>query len=98
MKSVYSSENRIFVMNNRNILQNAGIDVEIRNEHTPSGTPGNLVWPELWVSDNEFESACKLLSVGDDQAEEDWQCNQCQEANPGSMNICWNCQASVQVA
>ena len=37
MKKVYTSENRLLVMNNKNILQNVNIQMEERNEQTPFG-------------------------------------------------------------
>jgi len=98
MKKVYTSENRLPVMNNKNILQNANIEVELRNEHMPCGAPGNLVWPDLWVSEKNCEKALGLLDTKNQAVGKDWRCQHCKQDNPSNMLVCWNCQSTIKVA
>ena len=53
MRLLYTNENRLIVSNAKNIVEDAGIDVVLRNEFAVGGM-GELAvfdtWLELWVS------------------------------------------------
>lgn len=53
-------------------------------------------WLELWVfNDSDVDDAKRIIEVAlsaVDSAE--WVCNECQEINDASFEICWNCQHS----
>ncbi len=97
MKLVYTDENRFFVNNIKNILQNSGIKILVKNEFTSSvigevsPTDG---WLELWVADGaEFEVAKKIIQKRfSEQGSVDWQCSHCSEKNDASFDFCWQCQ------
>lgn len=97
MKLVYTDENRFFVNNIKNILENAGINVLVKNEYTSSvigevsPTDG---WLELWVANGtEYKSAEKIIQDRfSHQGESDWQCSNCEEQNGASFDFCWQCQ------
>lgn len=64
MKQIYTNENRLLAMNSKNTLENAGIGVVIKNEHTAgSSVPGHQIWLELWVNDSDYERAVELLKL-----------------------------------
>ena len=102
MKLLYTQDNRYKVLNAKNIVENAGIDVLLRNEFAIGGM-GELspfeAWLELWVrNDSDYTRALALINTrfADNQASE-WQCNHCQEVNDPSFELCWNCQTDRSV-
>ena len=82
----------------RSFLQQQQIAPEIRNEFSV-GALGDLpffdAWPELWVADDDFLAASKLVSELDQQTVDkpEWFCQKCRELNPGNFEICWSCES-----
>ncbi|WP_293750505.1 DUF2007 domain-containing protein [uncultured Paraglaciecola sp.] len=94
MKQIYTNENRLLAMNSKNVIECAGIAVEIRNEHTSgSAIPGHQIWLELWVDDSDYETAIELLKSSENDESKNWICSTCAEQNTESFEICWNCQS-----
>lgn len=94
MKQIYTNENRLLAMNSKNVLENAGITVKIKNEHTSgSAIPGHQVWLELWVNDADYERSVELLKSCDSDETKNWVCAKCGEENAESFEVCWNCQS-----
>lgn len=97
MKLIYTHENRLLVNNIRNIVENAGIAVVLKNEFAGGGM-GELspfdTWLELWVlEDADFEKAQKIVDTETEPCGlQEWQCSQCFEMNSDSFEICWQCQ------
>jgi len=98
VKLIYTNENRFLVGNARNIVENSGIAVTLKNEYAAGGI-GELSpfdsWPELWVlDDSDYEAAVRLIaSVTDPKSREQWVCNNCAETNDASFEFCWNCRS-----
>jgi hypothetical protein len=97
VKLLYTHPNRILVDNARNIVENAGIPTELRNEFAGGGV-GELApigtWLELWVRTRDLERARAVLdAVFASEAEDDWVCPACGELNSGSFEFCWHCHA-----
>jgi hypothetical protein len=94
---LYTSENRLLVVNAKNMLELANIESYIKNEFA-GGAVGDLApmgaWPELWlVDESQREKAETVLKVLDEKLEgEDWVCPNCNEANTSTFEVCWNCQ------
>ena len=94
MKQIYTNENRLLAMNSKNVLENAGIAVELKNEHSSgSGTPGHQIWLELWVDDSDYEKSIELLKFSENNDSKIWICSKCNEENTESFELCWNCQS-----
>jgi len=97
MKLVYTNESLFLVGNARNILENQGIEVMLKNEFALGGI-GEIsafdAWPELWVTqDADYENAMQILETALSYSGAcDWICNHCQESNDASFEVCWNCQ------
>lgn len=97
MKLIYTSENRFLVGNAKNIVENSGIEVILKNQYI-SGGVGELspldTWPELWVvHDSDYEKASRLLKDAlNPRDTEEWRCGHCDEINAGSFEYCWKCQ------
>ncbi len=96
MKKVFSHENRMIVYNLRNLLVDAGIATQVRNEFAGGGV-GDLApfetWPELWIEDDarlaEAEAILEqVLRAGEG---DDWWCRACGESNPAAFDVCWKC-------
>ena len=97
MKLVYTNENRFLVANARNVLQNAGIAVSLKNEFAVGGV-GDLApidaWLELWVlEDKDYQQALQIInSALSNKDSEEWVCPYCNEKNDASFEFCWSCQ------
>ncbi len=98
MKLIYTNENRFLVNNVKNIVENAGIEVTLKNEFS-GGAAGELVvfetWLELWVVDDaDYDEAMGLIeALNSSEKGHDWVCSQCGETNDASFEICWKCQS-----
>lgn len=98
MKLIYTNENRFIVSNVQNIIQNAGIDIILKNEFAAGGA-GDLspfdTWLELWVTeDSDYPKAMKIITdMEHSDDSHDWFCHKCQEKNSASFEICWKCQS-----
>lgn len=94
MKQIYTNQNRLLAMNSKNLLENEGIFVELRNEHTSGDVMlGHKVWLELWVDNSDYEKSIQLLKSFEKAGSNIWKCEKCLEENTESFKICWNCQS-----
>lgn len=101
MKLIYTNENNFLVNNIKNIIENAGLSVFLKNEFAGGGS-GVLApvdtWVELWVmDDSDYVRAMALIDsfqIPEDKV--DWQCHFCGEKNPGSFEFCWHCQRELE--
>ncbi len=97
MKRVYTNENRFDVDAMRAMLESHGVPTMLKNEFT-AGIMGEVpffeTWPEIWVPDDWQAQAVRLIQQLQVQitAKSDWKCEQCNEENPGTFEICWNCE------
>ncbi|MFT4677645.1 MAG: methyl coenzyme M reductase beta subunit [Patiriisocius sp.] len=96
MKRVYSHPNSMIVGSMSSALNEEGIETETRNELLGGATgeiaPGET-WVELWiVNEAQAEAATKRIKEILEQPErDDWLCNHCQESNPATFDVCWQC-------
>jgi len=105
MKEVFCHHDPTVVGLKKSILEEAGIDCFIRNEHTSAtfgaGALGFVQSPVFdpalcIVDDSLYDEAMALLkSAGEpplaDRA--DWRCPKCGETVPGNFATCWNCSS-----
>ena len=97
MKLVYTHENRLMVLNVRNILSDHGIEVVINKEYASSAAGGLAptdTWPEVWiVNDDDFGSSINIIESLDVELKTAmWQCSECFEMNDETFDYCWNCK------
>ena len=103
MKLVYTHENGILVSHVKNLLELAGIEIEMRNQFA-GGANGELpvfhTWPEIWlVNETDLARAEALIQQLDAQAGgEPWTCTQCGEINEPEFDFCWRCQTQQPTA
>ena len=99
MKRVYTAELIPQVAHVRNLLEQAGIHCQVRNERL-GGITGEIpfleTWPQLWVQDSDEARAQQLVAelTGRHAVPVvDWQCR-CGERIDGQFSECWNCGAA----
>lgn len=96
MKLVYTHPNLAVVTQAHSLIEHAGIECTLRNEYA-AGAVGELApisaWPEVWVvHDNDFDRATAIVEASQRATDEpDWECGQCQSANPATFDSCWHC-------
>ena len=97
MQLVYSHPNSMILGSMSSALNDIGIETEIRNDILGGATgeiaPGET-WIELWiVNDTQAEAATRRIKEILEQPErDDWVCNRCQESNPTTFEVCWQCE------
>ena len=98
MKKVFVSQSLVEVESLKEILEQAGIPNNIKNQTTSmlaGEVPFAEVFPELWVlEDADYERAKELLDGwGKAWTREvsDWICSGCGEAHGSEFTSCWNC-------
>jgi hypothetical protein len=85
----------------RGLLQQAGIDATVLNEHAQGGLgdiPFGEAYPQVWVAD-ERDVQRALAVIGDYQKAPVRAgavfCRVCGEECPANFDVCWNCGASL---
>ena len=96
MKLLYTNENRIMVMNVKNVLINNGYEVILNNEFASSAAGGLApfdTWPEVWLlKDSDLGGAKKVLALIDVELSPiTWKCVDCNEENDQTFDFCWKC-------
>ena len=94
MKRVYSSFNQTAVYHARNLLENAGIEVLVKNAILSSAMgelPPAECQAELWVDDQDLARAEEILAVQTVPGP-DWTCA-CGETLGAQFTQCWRCGA-----
>lgn len=100
MKLVYTDQNRLLVEHARNVVENAGIEITLRNEWA-GGASGEIApttaWLELWVvEDGDEARALAAIESAQREAEgPDRVCGNCGESSPAGFVSCWNCEAPL---
>ena len=96
MKLVYSHPNSMILGSMSSALNEEGIETEIRNDIL-GGAAGEIApgetWVELWVvNEAQAEAATQRIKEILEQPERDDRlCNRCQESNPATFDVCWQC-------
>ena len=96
MKLIYTHPNRLIVENIKNVLENAGLKVQLQNQYAGGGV-GELApidaWPEVWVvDDRDRERAVRAIEeLRNAPQGPDWTCTRCGSDNPAAFETCWHC-------
>ncbi|MGM0595154.1 MAG: DUF2007 domain-containing protein [Pseudomonadota bacterium] len=99
LELLYTSPNALLVSHVRNLLEVAGIEVQMKNQYLGGGAgelPPTEAWPELWVAVADY---CRARAVVEEFERDDvilpsWRCAHCGERVEGQFSVCWNCGAS----
>jgi hypothetical protein len=97
MELVYTHVNPMMVQYAAQLLQQHGVDCELRNQYVGSvmgsGAPCDA-WPEVWVASERSARAQEIvMSMVEGSEGERWQCTACGEINEASFDVCWRCQS-----
>ena len=97
MKLVYTHENRLMVLNVRNILSDHGIEVVVNKEYASSAAGGLApidTWPEVWVvNDDDFGSSMNITESLDVELNTAMsQCREFREMYYETFDYCWKCK------
>jgi len=105
MKQVFVDPDLTRVSFARNLLEAEGIACFIQNENTRTLGPSvagfsytQLLDPALCIlDDSQREAAAEIIRTHFQNASTEcpeWACSACNESNPGSFDLCWNCGAA----
>ncbi len=101
MVKVFSAEVLALVENMKNVLNMYGIESYLRNQYLSAAIgeiPPHEAWPQLWVSEQDFERAKEIIKDAEtDSAEskEAFICSKCGEEVEGQFAECWNCGSAI---
>jgi hypothetical protein len=96
MLQVFTDVDRFRVFQVRDLLENNGIKCSIKNEFS-IGAMGELspmdVLPEVWIHDSQWLAKTQQLIADFEEPvhASAWTCNQCNEPNEPSFELCWQC-------
>jgi len=92
---LFTSMNRTEVGMLRSIIEEAGIEFEVRNEATNANYPTGPFYPELWViHDEDFAKAAELRDAWratPPAVQSAWTCPGCGEQLEAQFTSCWKC-------
>lgn len=97
MKKLFVSQNLIEVEMRKERLEQAGIRCMIKNQRSSSlagEIPFTEVFPELWVQDEDYDRARRLLEEGLvllPSNQDMWSCVGCGERHESQFSKCWRC-------
>jgi hypothetical protein len=86
----------------RNLLDQSGIDVHVFNENAQGGVgqlPVADAYPQIWVADErDYPRAREILEgfLNMPAIRNNLHCRECDEDNPTTFQICWNCGANLE--
>ena len=99
MKRVYTAETLVQVVHVQNLLAANGIPAQLRNARL-AGALGEIpfleTWPQLWVDDQLFEWASRVIEASSREPpapRPSWDCPACGERIEGQFTACWRCDA-----
>ncbi|HET8701801.1 MAG TPA: DUF2007 domain-containing protein [Nitrococcus sp.] len=99
MRRVYTSSDLLIVGHLAEVLRCRNINRLVRNLYLIGGAgelPPTAIWPELWVDDEDYELARRLVDevLGTTSSPGPaWVCAGCGECIEGQFAACWNCAA-----
>ena len=95
MKMLFTSQDRAHVGLLKNMLDEANIQCQIRNDCMSANFPGTAFSPQRWiVNDDDLPKAAEsreTLRADPTQERSSWTCPGCGEKLEGQFLSCWNC-------
>ena len=86
------------------LLEQESILVTILGENltiAAGGLPTDVFHVDLLIEESQYAKAVKIILEYEkklrisSQRLENWRCDGCDNLNPNSFEICWNCQSSI---
>jgi hypothetical protein len=100
MRRLFTCKNIIDAGILRGLLTGNDIECETRGEYLSMAIgeiPYSECYPQLWVSDEDFERAKAILDQWQNRepvSHDRWTCKGCGEVNEGQFMSCWKCGGS----
>lgn len=104
MKKIYSANNLMEAQIVLDLLEHAYIPARIFNQHAQGGVgdiPFTHAYPEVWIiRDEDYErSKCIIQTYEKTPATTGIiYCPACGEENPANFQLCWKCNAGLEIA
>jgi anaerobic ribonucleoside-triphosphate reductase len=101
MLRVYTGEVLALVEIMKSVLKMHNIESYIKNQYLSAAVgeiPPQESWPQLWVSDQDFERAKRIIEDAESdsmQSQEIFICPKCGEEIEGQFAKCWNCGSDI---
>lgn len=101
MERLYTSSDLLIVGHLAEVLRQRNINHLVRNLYLTGGAgelPPTAIWPELWVDDEDYELAHRLIDevLGNcGPPAPTWTCSGCGEWIEGQFAACWKCATSA---
>jgi hypothetical protein len=89
LKSMLESQGLMVVIKNERGSASAGVGFPV-----PAMLSIPFAWPEVWVSDEDYETAKTLIAdmKKEESGDSFWVCSRCREKVNGELAVCWNCE------
>lgn len=100
MEKLYTTERLWEAQLLCDLLEDAGVLVHVKNEHTSSlagEIPFSQVFPEVWVADPNDPTAKAILTEHLERKSHSAdgpgrRCSACGEESPSNFEVCWKCR------
>ena len=98
----YSADNPFEAKQVRQLFESNGIRCRITGDSLYNNTDvATALKPEILVVKTDFDDARTLVAKfesekGDRKLSSEWECQNCNEQNPGDFDTCWKCQSDQQ--
>jgi len=102
-KNLYSAANATEAYLIKGILENASIETILSGEDLSIGVgelPIDVLQVIIMVNEYKYADALEIISNYEKilrepvQDGKSWQCEECNQVNPETFEICWSCQAN----
>jgi hypothetical protein len=101
MMRVYTGQVLALVEIMKDVLEMHGIESVIRNQYLSAAVgeiPPHEAWPQLWVADQDFARARKIIADAEKEPPDSQEikiCSKCGEEVEGQFAVCWNCGTEI---
>jgi len=102
-KKIYSAENATEAHLIEGLLEQESIDATLSGENltiAAGALPTDVFQVEILVDEDKYSEALKIISNYEEMLRlppkdgENWECEECNQVNPDTFEICWSCQAN----
>ena len=101
-KKIYSAANSTEAHLIQGLFEHESIQTRLSGEHltiAAGGLPIDVYQIDILVDAKMYTEALEVISAYEEtlrkpvQNGENWECKECNNVNPDTFEICWNCQA-----
>ena len=102
-KNIYSAANATEAHLIKGLLEQEAIETSLSGEGlsiATGGLPTEVIHVKILVREDKFVEAMEIISDYEETLREpaqdgkSWECEECNQVNPETFEICWSCQAN----